>query len=91
MDREQRLERLARALAEIIEEYVAATAPPAPPASDPPPLLVTPEEASRMCGVHERTLRRQGVPRIQLGRSVRYRVTDLQAWIRDLDQTDPGA
>lgn len=81
MERGESVERLARALAVIIEEYVAAAAapPPAPPA--PPPLLLTPQEAARLCGVHERTLRRQGVPRVQLGRSVRYRVTDLRAWM----------
>ena len=50
------------------------------------PLLVTSREAARMLAVSERTLwglaDRGEIPRIRIGRAVRYDVRDLDAWIQ---------
>lgn len=47
--------------------------------------LLTSREAAAMLGISERTLwtlKDQGeIPHIKIGRSVRYSVTDLNAWI----------
>lgn len=51
----------------------------------PAPLLVTPREAARMLSVSERTLwslsAKGEIPRIKLGRSARYAVSDLREFI----------
>ncbi len=44
-------------------------------------LLLKPSEAAQAMGVCERTLWGLDIPRIKIGRSVRYDVRDLEAWI----------
>ena len=49
--------------------------------------LVTSKEAAHMLGFSEKTLRnwrtngRQAIPFIRIGRTVRYRTADLEAWL----------
>ena len=61
-------------------------APPPAPEPPPPPLLVTPAEAARMLSMSERWLwgatQRGEIPAVRLGRAVRYRVADLESYIR---------
>ena len=58
---------------------IRATTPP------PSPLLVTPREAARLLAVSERTLWSLAaageIPRVRIGRAVRYRVADLRAYV----------
>lgn len=48
-------------------------------------MLLTPRDAARLLSLSERTLyslRRRGeLPAVQVGRAVRFDVTDLRAWI----------
>jgi excisionase family DNA binding protein len=48
-------------------------------------MLLTPKEAARALAISERTLwgltKSQQIPRVQIGRSVRYHIDDLQRWI----------
>ena len=50
------------------------------------PLLVTSREAARILAVSERTLwglaDRGEIPRVRIGRAVRYDVRDLDVWIQ---------
>lgn len=52
---------------------------------EPDPLLVTPREAARLLAVSERTLWSLAaageIPRVRIGRAVRYRVADLRAYV----------
>lgn len=47
-------------------------------------ILVTPRDAAGMLGISERTLwamKESGqLPHVRIGRSVRYRIVDLEAW-----------
>jgi len=48
-------------------------------------LLVTSREAARLLSISERTLwelaKTRKVKRVKIGRSVRYHINDLEAWI----------
>lgn len=59
----------------------------------PDPLLVTPREAARLLSVSERTLwsiaAAGEIPRVRIGRAVRYRVADLRAYV-DAPATKKG-
>ncbi len=49
-----------------------------------PVLLVDTREASRLLAISPRTLwqltKREAIPSVRIGRSVRYRVADLDSW-----------
>ena len=46
------------------------------------PLLLRPNDAARMLGISPRTLwGLQDLPRVRIGRAVRYDVDDLRKWI----------
>jgi len=50
----------------------------------PPPILVDAPEAARQLSISERKLweltNRREIPSLRIGRCVRYRVADLEAW-----------
>jgi len=56
------------------------------------PLLLTPREAAKALSISERTLfdlKKNGeLPVILIGRSVRYSVNDLKAWIKKSSEND---
>lgn len=49
------------------------------------PMLITPREAAKLLSVCERTLymltKTGQIPAVRIGRSVRYSVNELEAWI----------
>ena len=60
---------------------ISKFSPPSPPA---PPILVDSREAARMLSICPRKLwdltYRREIPSLKIGRSVRYRLSDLHAW-----------
>jgi len=58
------------------------------------PLLLNKQNAARALQVSEKTLDRlileHGLPRIQLGRSVRFSVDALKAWIAEKGELNQG-
>jgi hypothetical protein len=50
--------------------------------SKPEPLLVDTLDACRLLSVSEPTLRKLNIPKVPIGRAVRYSIEDLREWIR---------
>jgi hypothetical protein len=50
--------------------------------SDLEPLLVDACDACRLLSVSEPTFRKLNIPRIPIGRAVRYSIEDLREWVR---------
>lgn len=59
------------------------------------PVLIRPREAADRLGIGARTLwsltRRDAIPCVRIGRSVRYALADLEAWVAAGCPTDPGS
>ncbi len=62
--------------------------PPEPDSSRPTPLLVDAREAARLLGIGTRLLwaltNRREVPSVRIGRLVKYRPSDLRAYVEGL-------
>jgi len=54
---------------------------PKPPAAPPVRLLLTKRQAAAALGVCEKTIDNYALPRVTIGRAVRYDLDDLRAWI----------
>ena len=62
----------------------------------PPPILVDPREAARRLSISPRTLfsltKAAEIPSLKIGKSVRYRVSDLESWAeRKVNAPSTGA
>lgn len=79
-------------------ERRAAVPPPRHAPSQPPPQakLLTRQQAAEYLGVKPSTLaawqctRRYSLPLVKVGRSVRYRLADLERWLADQTQDKPA-
>lgn len=58
-------------------------------------LLVMAPDAARMLAMSPRNLwdltKREAIPSVRIGRSVRYRLSDLELWVEAGCPTEPGA